>query len=54
MKCNVISPYTDRHTDEVHMPGDEVELTAARATELEEGGFVEKPKPKAKAQRARK
>lgn len=43
MKCKVIVPYTDRITDEVHFAGESVELTAARAKELSDGGFVEKP-----------
>ena len=43
MLCKVIVAYTDRITDEVHMSGEEVELTDARAAELSEGGFVEMP-----------
>lgn len=53
MKCKVITPYTDRITDEVHMPGEAVELTAARAKELADGGYVEKP-PAAKRTAERK
>ena len=56
MKCKVISPYTDRITDDVHFAGETVELKAARATELAEGGFVEKPpapkRTRAKAKKA--
>lgn len=53
MKCKVTVPYTDRITDEVHFAGETVELTAARAKELSEGGFVEKP-PAQKRARATK
>lgn len=52
MKCKVKKPYTDRITDEVHFAGETVDLTSARATELAEGGFVEKP-PAPKRARAK-
>lgn len=42
MKCKVLEPYTDRITDEVHMPGETVDVTAARADELSKGGYVRK------------
>lgn len=41
MKAKVITAYIDRITEELHKPGEEVELTEARAKELAEGGFVE-------------
>lgn len=34
MKAEVINAYTDRNTGEVHLIGDEVELTPARFSEL--------------------
>lgn len=57
MKANVIKPYIDRETGDLHREGEVVELTAARAAELAEGGFVEpmeSPKPAAKAAPKRK
>lgn len=41
MKAKVITAYIDRITNELHKPGEEVELTEARAKELSAGGFVE-------------
>ena len=41
MKANVLKPYTDRLEHVVRLPGDVVELTAERARELAEGGYVE-------------
>lgn len=39
-KARVIRAYTDRIDDSLHLVGDEVELTDARLTELQDGGFV--------------
>lgn len=44
MKAKVITAYIDRITNELHKPGEEVELTEARAKELSAGGFVEASK----------
>lgn len=49
MKCVVTSAYTDKNDGQVHLGGEEVELTEARASELASLGFVEKPKPARKA-----
>lgn len=61
MKCVVTSAYTDKNDGLVHLAGEEVELTEARASELASAGFVEKPKaapkkaaPKKAAPKARK
>lgn len=40
-KALVIRAYTDRLDGKVHLKGDEVELSADRLAELNEGGFVE-------------
>ncbi len=40
MKATVKQTYRDRETGVIHNAGETVELTAARAHELEEGGFV--------------
>lgn len=48
MKASVIKAYQDRITHELHLVGDEVELTEARAKELAGGGFVELAKAPAK------
>lgn len=40
MKASVIRAYTDRITGEIHLEGNIVELTNARAEELAAGGFV--------------
>lgn len=39
-KANVIKAYTDRVDSKVHLKGEVVELTEARLSELQEGGFV--------------
>ena len=41
MKAKVIKAYTDRIENIVRLPGSTVELSAARAGELAEGGYVE-------------
>ena len=48
MKCEVKVAYTDKNNGEVHLAGESVELTEARANELASAGFVEKPKPAAR------
>lgn len=53
MKAKVITAYIDRITNELHRPGEEVELTEMRAKELSAGGFVEVAKAAA-PKRARK
>lgn len=40
MKTSVIKAYTDRETSVVHLVGEVVELTDARAKELAANGFV--------------
>lgn len=40
MKAAVVVSYTDRITGDVHFAGSSVELTAERARELSDGGFV--------------
>lgn len=60
MKCVVTSAYTDKSDGLVHLAGETVELTEARASELASAGFVEKPakapakKPAAKRTAAKK
>lgn len=54
MKCEVKVAYTDKNNGEVHLAGESVELTEARANELASAGFVEKPKAAAKKPAARK
>ena len=41
MKAKVIKAYTDRIDNIVRFPGESVELSAVRAGELAEGGYVE-------------
>lgn len=50
MKATVIKAYTDRITGDIHLRGEEVELTEARAKELTEGGYVEAKAAPAKAE----
>lgn len=45
MKAQVIRAYTDRETGDIHPSNTEVELTEARAKELEAGGFVKRVSP---------
>ena len=45
MKAQVIRAYTDRETGEIHPSNTEVELSEARARELEAGGFVKRVTP---------
>lgn len=54
MKATVTMAYTDRETGIVHSPGEAVELSDARAEELEQGGYVkaEKAAPKPRARKA--
>lgn len=41
MRATVTYPYRDRETLEVHLTGDEVELTAERLAELSAAGYVD-------------
>jgi hypothetical protein len=54
MKATVTMAYTDRETGAVHLAGEIVELSDARAEELEQGGYVkaEKAAPKPRARKA--
>lgn len=54
MKATVTKAYTDREDGAVHLVGEAVELTDARADELEKGGYVkaEKAAPKPRARKA--
>ena len=47
-KYKVIKDYVDRITKEDRYAGMSVELTEARAEELEAAGYIEKPKKKVK------
>lgn len=40
MNAHVITNYVDRETGELHLEGEHVTLTDARAAELSAGGFV--------------
>lgn len=40
MNAHVITNYVDRETGELHLEGERVTLTDARAAELSAGGFV--------------
>lgn len=54
MNALVLNAYTDKHDGSVHLAGETVELTAARAKELSEAGFVrseEAPKPRGRAKK---
>ena len=54
MKATVTMAYTDRETGAVHLTGEAVELTDARAAELEQGGYVkaEKAAPRPRARKS--
>lgn len=54
MKAKVITAYTDKHTGDIHLAGEVVELTAERAGELESLYYVvplEEPAKKTPARR---
>ena len=53
MKATVTKAYTDRETGIVHASGEAVELSDARADELEKGGYVkaEKAAPRPRARK---
>ncbi len=58
MNACVINNYVDRETGELHVAGERVELTAARAAELAAGGYVQceaapEPEPEMTAQQMR-
>lgn len=46
MEATVARPFTDRLDGRAHMPGEALDLPAARARELAAGGFVEIPAPR--------
>lgn len=52
MLATVIKPYTDRERGEVHLAGESVELTQARAAELSGAGYVSPVEQPAPVQRA--
>lgn len=43
MKCEVKVAFTDKNTGAVHMAGETVDVTEARADELAKAGVIDKP-----------